>query len=170
MYKSASRFQVNRGNSVLGSKIEPRNAREEARNFASVFLLYEQYLLGLKAVSLLILNFNELSPEERQTANQLKKLCSLEKQGFELLEKIKSANEATCESFMKSASPMLLDISKKAAEANSMIHIICNSFPESLAGLVRDEVHAFMLKNGQKMWPGNDVKSIKKRYVEYGIR
>ena len=170
MYKGASRFQVNRVSQVHGVKIEPKNAREEARNFASIFLLYEQYLFGLRAVSLLILNFNDLSPEERQIANQLKKLCSLEKQGFELLEKIKSANEPTCEAFLKAASPMLLDISNKVTEANLKIHNICNSFPASLANLVRDEVHAFMLKNGQKMWPGDDVKSIKKRYVEYGIK
>jgi hypothetical protein len=169
MYKGASRFQVNRGNPVHGVKIEPRTSRDEARVFASDFIFYEHYLSGLNAVSLFIINFEELNREQRQLANQLKKLCSIEKQGFELLEKIKSANESSCEAFLKAASPMLLEISNRAIEANSIIHIVCKSFPSSLVGMVRGEVHAFMLKNGQKMWPGKDVKSIKKMYAEYGI-
>ncbi len=169
MYKGASRFQLNRGNPVNGLKIDPKNAKEEARAFAKDFLFYEQYLLALGGVADTLLALTELSAEERKTANQLQRLCVVDKQGFELLEMVKSASESTCEKFLKSAAPMLREISSKAVEANLALHHICNFFPRSVVSLIRSETHAFMLKLGNKAWPGVDVKGLKKIYLEYGL-
>jgi hypothetical protein len=170
MYKGASRYQLNRGNPVNGYKIDPMNAKEEARAFAKDFLFYEQYLLGLGGVAARILASNELSSEERKTVNQLKKLCAVDRQGFELLEMVKSSNESTCEKFLSSAVPMLREIASKAVEANLALHHICNFFQTTVVSLARAETHTFMLKLGNKVSPGADIKALKKMYLEYGLK
>ena len=170
MYKSTSRFQLSKSNGTGTYKVEPKSARDEGINFAHDYLLYEQYLVILFMMVKEVLFTKDLSQNQKVMALQLKGYCSIDLCGHELLEKIKKSDDKTCETFLKNAVPELLKISKKVTEANELLHLMCEVFPDHLVKDIRCYVHDSMLLMGQKIWPGASIKEIKKNYSEYGIK
>jgi len=162
MYKSAIRFQLSKSNSTGAYKVEPKSVRDEGIIFAHDYLLYEKYLVMLFMMVKEVLSTKELSQNQKKIVLQMKDYCSIDLCGHELLEKVKQSDDKTCEIFLKKAVPELLKISKKVTEANELLYLMCEVFPDHLVKDIRCYVHDAMLLMGQKIWPGASVKEIKK--------